>query len=87
MFFGIVRLFGKKFLPEFFFTKGTPFKFFDVLQQWKLKNAIGSPLLALAGTWRASSVVWVFREFDTLFTKFDTLSFLTFSCPFAIFEP
>ena len=35
---------------------------------------------ALADPWRASSVVWVFREFDTL-------SFLTLSCPFAIFEP
>ena len=28
---------------------------------------------------RASSVVWVFRELDTL-------SFLTLSCPFAIFH-
>ena len=37
------------------------------------------PLLAcaLAGSWRASSVVWVFREFDTLFVSL-TLSFLHF---------
>ena len=35
---------------------------------------------ALVGPWRASSVVWVFCEFDTL-------SFLTLWSPFAIFEP
>ena len=40
----------------------------------------------LAGPWRASSIVWVFREFDTLFVSL-TLSFFTLSCPFAIFEP
>ena len=32
---------------------------------------------ALAGTWRASSVVWVFREFETLFVSL-ILSFLQF---------
>ena len=32
---------------------------------------------ALADTWRASSVVWVFRGFDTLFVSL-TLSFLHF---------
>ena len=53
------------------------------LKNEMLKNAKGSHLLArqgpaLAGTRRASSVVWVFREFDTL-------SFLRLSCRFAIF--
>ena len=38
VFFGIVRLFSqKKFSP--------PFNFFDVLQQWMLKNAKRSPFL------------------------------------------
>ena len=65
--------------------KGPPVQFFDVLQQWMLRNAKGSLFQgargpALAGTWRASSIVWVFREFDTS-------SILTLSCPFAILEP
>ena len=63
--------FGKFFSPIFF-----TLHFFDVLQQWILKNAKGSP-------WRASSVVWVCREFDTLFVSltkfFDTfMSFCYF---------
>ena len=55
-FFGIVRLFS-----EFFFT----LQFVDVLQQWMLKDTKGSL------TWRTSSVVWVFREFE-IFEFFDT---------------
>ena len=45
----------------------------------------GPPFNA-SGPWRASSVVWVFRELDTLFVSL-TLSFLTLSRPFAIYEP
>ena len=48
------------------------------LHEAPTKNAKRSPFIlrqgpALVGTWRASSVVWVFREFDTL-------RFLTLSC-------
>ena len=39
-------------------------QFFDVLQQWMLKNAKG--MLKNALFYRASSVVWVFGEYDTL---------------------
>ena len=40
-----------------------------------------------SGPLRASSVVWVFREFHALFVKLISLNFLALSCPFATFEP
>ena len=56
-----VQVFSR--LGETFFNKnsakGFSFNFFYVLQQWMLKNAKG----------RVSSVVWVFREIDTLFVS------------------
>ena len=65
-FFGIVRLFFEKKSPK----SGPPSIFwcFVTMDVKKCKRIL---LLArqgpvLAGTWRASSVVWVFREFDTL---------------------
>ena len=64
-FFGIVRLFEKIFSPNFFHVQ-----FFDVLQQWMLK-------MRKDPSFSASSVVWIFREFDTL--SFDTfMSFCYF---------
>ena len=79
------------FFSEKFSSQRALLQFFDVLQYWMFKNPKGYPLSARQGpapegTWRASSVVWVFHEFDTLFVSL-ILSFLTFSCPFAIFEP
>ena len=61
--------------------KGSLLQFFDVLQQWML-NAKGSPFNALGARTSTSSVVWVFRQFVTLFVGlfcecFDT--FMSFS--------
>ena len=60
------------FFRNFFSPKGPP-SIFDVLQQWMLKMRKGPPFSAPGARasehLRASSIVWIFREFDTLFVS------------------
>ena len=79
------------FFRKIVFSPKGPLSIFDILHQWMLKNPKGPPFSAPEA--RASG--HLARQFGRLgfsgvwysFREFDTLSFLTLSCPFAIFEP
>ena len=73
------------FFPKKNSSKGSPRQFFDVLQQWMFGNLKESPLSSRKES--ALGHLGLSKVFRNSFCEFDTLSFLTLSYPFAIFEP